>query len=92
MWRQDRLRPRASGHRGVRHCTHIYNSTAEIDRALKIVNELTQRDLYPVGAPRNFDFLGAARSNISLVLRREIAGEVQNHIRRIVRKRIDHSV
>jgi selenocysteine lyase/cysteine desulfurase len=35
MWR-ERLRPRANGN-GVRHCTHIYNSTAEIDRALKVV-------------------------------------------------------
>lgn len=42
MWQRDRLRPRASGRRGVRHCTHIYNSTAEIDRALKIVNDLTR--------------------------------------------------
>src|SRR3954470_23881752 len=33
MWTRDRLRPRASGRRGVRHCTHIYNSTSDIDRA-----------------------------------------------------------
>lgn len=42
MWQRDRLRPRASGNRGVRHCTHIYNSTAEIDRALKVVNDLAR--------------------------------------------------
>jgi isopenicillin-N epimerase len=42
MWVRDRLRPRASGNRGVRHCTHIYNSTAEIDRALKVVRALAQ--------------------------------------------------
>lgn len=42
MWARDRLRPRASGRRGVRHCTHIYNSTAEIDRALKVIRELVQ--------------------------------------------------
>ena len=42
MWVRDRLRPRASGKRGVRHCTHIYNSTAEIDRALKVVSDLTR--------------------------------------------------
>jgi isopenicillin-N epimerase len=42
MWARDRLRPRASGRRGVRHCTHIYNSTAEIDRALKIVKDMAQ--------------------------------------------------
>jgi isopenicillin-N epimerase len=40
MWRRDRLRPRASGHRGVRHCTHIYNSPNEIDRSLKILREI----------------------------------------------------
>jgi len=37
MWKRERLRPRASGATGVRHCTHIYNTTAEIDRALKVV-------------------------------------------------------
>ena len=41
MWQRDRLRPRAS-HHGVRHCTHIYNSPAEIDRSLKIVRDLAQ--------------------------------------------------
>lgn len=38
MWR-DRLRPRASGS-GVRHCTHIFNSVAEIDRALGVCRRL----------------------------------------------------
>jgi selenocysteine lyase/cysteine desulfurase len=42
MWNRDRLRPRGSGNRGVRHCTHIYNSTAEIDRALKVVRDLAK--------------------------------------------------
>ncbi len=42
MWNRDRLRPRASGRRGVRHCTHIYNTTSDIDRALKVVNDLTR--------------------------------------------------
>ena len=40
MWNRDRLRPRGSGHYSVRHCTHMYNSTAEIDRALKVVRDL----------------------------------------------------
>jgi isopenicillin-N epimerase len=41
MWNRGRLRPRASGDVfGVRHSTHIYNSTAEIDRALHIVKQL----------------------------------------------------
>ena len=41
MWNRGRLRPRATGDVfGVRHSTHIYNSTAEIDRALHIVKQL----------------------------------------------------
>ncbi|HYW47457.1 MAG TPA: aminotransferase class V-fold PLP-dependent enzyme [Bryobacteraceae bacterium] len=40
MWKR-RLRPRSSGSTGVRHCTHIYNSTAEIDRALAVVRALS---------------------------------------------------
>jgi len=40
MWKRDRLRPRASGQQFVRHCTHIYNSPEEIDRALRIVHDL----------------------------------------------------
>jgi hypothetical protein len=42
MWKRDRLRPRASGQHSVRHCAHIYNSTAEIDRALRIVRDLAK--------------------------------------------------
>jgi selenocysteine lyase/cysteine desulfurase len=42
MWKRDRLRPRASGGIALRQCTHIYNSTAEIDRALKIVRDLAK--------------------------------------------------
>jgi selenocysteine lyase/cysteine desulfurase len=33
MWARARLRPRASGGIGVRHCTHIFNSPKEIDQA-----------------------------------------------------------
>ena len=42
MWSRGRLRPRSSGSDGVRHCTHIFNSPAEIDRALEIVRELAR--------------------------------------------------
>jgi selenocysteine lyase/cysteine desulfurase len=37
MWKRERLRPR-----GQRHCTHIYNSTEEIDRALKVVRDVVK--------------------------------------------------
>jgi selenocysteine lyase/cysteine desulfurase len=39
FWDQGRMRPRGNGN-GVRHCTHIYNSPEEIDRALAIVRKL----------------------------------------------------
>jgi selenocysteine lyase/cysteine desulfurase len=42
MWTRGRLRPRSSGATGVRHCTHIFNSPAEIDRALAIVRTLAE--------------------------------------------------
>ena len=46
MWQRARLRPRSVGDRyGVRHCTHIYNSTQEIDRALEIVRALVRGEL-----------------------------------------------
>ena len=37
MWNRERMRPR-----GARHCTHIYNSTQEIDRALAVVRALAR--------------------------------------------------
>jgi isopenicillin-N epimerase len=40
MWARARLRPRASGGIGVRHCTHIFNSPKEIDQALTVVRAL----------------------------------------------------
>ncbi len=41
-WAKAKMRPRSQGDvYGVRHSTHIFNSTEEIDRALKIVNELS---------------------------------------------------
>jgi isopenicillin-N epimerase len=41
FWNRARMRPRASGPEfGVRHCTHIFNSPEEIDKALEIVKQL----------------------------------------------------
>jgi selenocysteine lyase/cysteine desulfurase len=41
FWNRARMRPRSSGPEfGVRHCTHIFNSEMEIDRALEIVRAL----------------------------------------------------
>jgi selenocysteine lyase/cysteine desulfurase len=41
FWNRARMRPRASSPEfGVRHCTHIFNSPEEIDKALKIVKQL----------------------------------------------------
>ena len=41
-WAKAKMRPRSQGDVfGVRHSTHIFNSEGEIDRALKIVNELS---------------------------------------------------
>jgi selenocysteine lyase/cysteine desulfurase len=42
MWARARLRPRASGAIGVRHCTHIFNSPGEIDQALEVVRALAK--------------------------------------------------
>ena len=47
FWNRGRMRPRSSSDVfGVRHCTHIYNSLDEIDRALALVRDLAQK-----GAP-----------------------------------------
>ncbi len=41
-WAQARMRPRSQGDQfGVRHCTHIFNSPEEIDKALSIVKGLS---------------------------------------------------
>lgn len=41
-WEKGKMRPRAQGDVfGVRHCTNIFNSEAEIDRAIQIVKELS---------------------------------------------------
>jgi isopenicillin-N epimerase len=40
-WAKAKMRPRSQGDVfGVRHSTHIFNSIEEIDKAIKIVNEL----------------------------------------------------
>lgn len=41
FWARERMRPRATGEFGVRHSTHIFNSEAEIDRALRLVKALS---------------------------------------------------
>lgn len=41
-WARGRMRPRSQGDVfGVRHCTHIFNSPEEIDKALSIVGQLS---------------------------------------------------
>ena len=42
FWVRAKMRPRSSGEQfGVRHCTHIFNSEEEIDKALQIIGSLT---------------------------------------------------
>ena len=41
MWNRGRLRPRSLGN-GVRQCTHIFNSPAEIDRTLEIARAVAR--------------------------------------------------
>ena len=41
MWKA-RLRPRSSAGIGLRQSTHIFNSTEEIDRSLRVVRELAK--------------------------------------------------
>lgn len=40
LWERGRLQPRSQGDRGVRYSTHIFNSPAEIDKALEIAADL----------------------------------------------------
>ncbi len=41
-WEKAKMRPRSQGDVfGVRHSTHIFNSVEEIDKAIKVVNELS---------------------------------------------------
>jgi len=41
MWEKERLQPRSVGEELLRHSVHIYNSKEEIERALKVVEELS---------------------------------------------------
>jgi len=42
FWERERMRPRSQGDVfGLRHCTHIFNSEKEIDRAIELVNKLS---------------------------------------------------
>jgi isopenicillin-N epimerase len=42
FWKRAKMRPRSQGPEfGVRHCTHIFNSESEIDKALEIVKTLS---------------------------------------------------
>lgn len=42
FWERERMRPRSQGDTfGLRHCTHIFNSEKEIDRAIELVNRLS---------------------------------------------------
>jgi isopenicillin-N epimerase len=41
FWTRAKMRPRSQGDQfGVRHCTHIFNSPEEIDKAIALVNSL----------------------------------------------------
>lgn len=40
MWDKERLQPRSVGNKNIRHSVHIYNSKAEIDRALAVIKDL----------------------------------------------------
>jgi len=42
MWDRARLRPRGSSAVAIRHCTHIYNSPEEIEKALGVVRALAR--------------------------------------------------
>lgn len=42
MWERERLQPRSVGEDLLRHSVHIYNSKAEIDKALQVVSDLGQ--------------------------------------------------
>ncbi|MBI1769469.1 MAG: aminotransferase class V-fold PLP-dependent enzyme [Bacteroidetes bacterium] len=42
-WEKAKMRPRSQGDTfGVRHCTHIFNSEEEIDKAISLVKEWTR--------------------------------------------------
>ncbi len=43
LWNRAKLQPRSQKEKGVRYCTHIYNSFTEIDKALAIVADLAKQ-------------------------------------------------
>ncbi len=43
MWTKAKLQPRSVGKELVRHSTHIYNSKAQIDKALDILKDISNR-------------------------------------------------
>ena len=40
LWENEKLQPRSVGNELLRHSTHIYNSKAEIEKALKVIERL----------------------------------------------------
>ncbi len=40
LWEKEKLQPRSVGKELLRHSVHIYNSKAEIDKALGVINDL----------------------------------------------------
>lgn len=40
LWENEKLQPRSVGDELLRHSTHIYNSKAEIEKALKVIDRL----------------------------------------------------
>ena len=40
LWEREKLQPRSVGEELMRHSVHIYNSKEEIDRALKVIQDL----------------------------------------------------
>ncbi len=43
LWERGKIQPRSQGENGVRYSTHIFNSPAEIEKALAIVAELSRQ-------------------------------------------------
>ena len=40
LWNMAKMQPRSVGSEVMRHCTHIYNNEAEVDRALEILSDI----------------------------------------------------
>ena len=72
LWEKGRLQPRSQGENGVRYSTHIYNSPAEIQKALKIVAELTKL------LPANLWLTELSQDKNSLILKGRTKGTFEN--------------